>query len=464
MAVEEELEGLSFPEAPRIVVKPPGPKSLELLNAQRELETKSLIYPKAFRFAIDAAKGATIRDVDGNYYIDWVAGIAVLNVGHNNPYVAQAVREQLDRYWHWMSEIPSEARIRFLRNLHSILPEGLRGKAKVMTTVTGADACEAAIALARWVTKKPVIMAFEGAYHGIHQGIVMATAKTELQLYAGVPLVNVVRVPYPYPYRCPLPARDAEDCGNAVLNYIDHLLSDPYTGIGEVGAILVEPIQGEGGYIVPPKNFLKGLREIADKHGILLIADEVQTGVGRTGKWWAVEHFGVTPDIMCISKAIGGGIPTSVIAYRAEYDEKLPDEAFHFGTYRANPLALAAGAAAIEYIQSRNLLDRTLQLGDYARRAFEDIAERYPIIGDVRGIGFMIGVELVKDKSTKEPGTELASEVRRRLFERGVLMHTCGHFGNVMRFMAPLVLTRRHLDEGIRIFEEVIRELSREVK
>ncbi len=143
----------------------------------------------------------------------------------------------------------------------------------------------------------------------------MATAKTELQQYAGVPpLVNVVRVPYPYPYRCPLPAKDAEDCGNAVLNYIDHLLSDPYTGIGEVGAILVEPIQGEGGYIVPPRNFLRGLREIADKHGILLIVDEVQTGVGRTGKWWAVEHFGITPDIMCISKAIGGGIPTSVVA------------------------------------------------------------------------------------------------------------------------------------------------------
>ncbi|MGC9153760.1 MAG: aspartate aminotransferase family protein [Vulcanisaeta sp.] len=464
MTVEEELESMSFSEAPKIVVKPPGPKSLELLNAQRELETKSLIYPKAFRFAIDAARGATIRDVDGNYYIDWVAGIAVMNVGHNNPYVVQAIKEQLDRYWHWMSEVPSEARIRFLRNLHSILPEGLRGKAKVMTSVTGADACETAIALARWVTKKPVILAFEGAYHGVHQGIVMATAKTELQVYAGTPLINVVRVPYPYPYRCPLPAKDAEDCGNAVLNYIDHLLSDPYTGIGEVGAIIVEPIQGEGGYIVPPRNFLRGLREIADKHGILLIADEVQTGVGRTGKWWAVEHFGVTPDIMCISKAIGGGIPTSVVAYRAEYDEKLPDDTFHFGTYRANPLALAAGAAAIEYIQSRNLLDRTVQLGNYAREAFEDIAERYPIIGDVRGIGFMIGVELVKNKSTKEPGTELASEVRRRLFERGVLMHTCGHFGNVMRFMAPLVLTKRHLDEGIRIFEDVIKELSREAK
>ncbi|WP_084019902.1 aspartate aminotransferase family protein [Vulcanisaeta thermophila] len=459
MSIESELESLSFPEAPKIIVKPPGPKSLELLRAQEELETRALVYPKAFRFAIDSARGATIRDVDGNYYIDWVAGIAVMNVGHNNPYVAQAIKEQLDRYWHWMSEVPSEVRIRFLRNLHSILPEGLRGRAKVMTTVTGADACEAAIALARWVTRKPVVMAFEGAYHGVHQGIVMATAKTELQHFAGVPLVNVVRVPYPYPYRCPLPAKDPEDCGNAVLNYIEHLLSDPYTGIGEVGAIIVEPIQGEGGYIVPPRNFLRGLREIADRHGILLIADEVQTGVGRTGRWWAVEHFGVTPDIMCVSKAIGGGIPTSFIVYRSEYDEKVP-EMFHFGTYRANPLALAAGSAVIEYIQSRNLLERTRQLGEYALRAFEDIAERYQVIGDVRGLGFMIGIELVKDARTKEPGAELAVQVRKELFERGVLMHTCGHYGNVMRFMAPLVLTRRHLDEGIRVFEEVIRGLS----
>ena len=456
ISVEEELEGLSFPEAPRIIVKPPGPKSLELLNAQGEFETSSVVYPKAFRFAIDSARGATIRDVDGNYYIDWVAGIAVLNVGHNNPYVVQSVLEQLGRYWHWMSEVPSEVRVRFLRNLHSILPEGLKGRAKVIFGVTGADACETAVALARWVSGKPMIMAFEGAYHGIHQGIVTATAKTELQVYAGVPMVNIARVPYPYPYRCPLPAKDAEDCGNAILNYIEHLLSDPYSGIGQVGAIIVEPVQGEGGYIVPPRGFLKGLRDIADRHGVLLIVDEVQTGVGRTGKWWAVEHFGITPDIMCMSKAIGGGIPMSVVAYRADYDEKLP-EMFHLGTYRANPLALAAGAATIEYIQSRNLLDRTLQLGEYARRTFEDMADRYPVIGNVRGLGFMIGVELVRDKSTKDPGAKLAGYVRRMLFENGVLMHTCGHFGNVLRFMAPLVLTRRHLDDGLMIFEEVIK-------
>jgi 4-aminobutyrate aminotransferase len=457
---EEEFEALSFPEAPRIVIKPPGPRSLELLSVQRELETNTVIYPKIFQFAIESARGATIRDVDGNVYIDWVAGIAVLNVGHRNPFVYEAIKNQLDKYWHWMSEIPSEARITFLKKLHSILPEGLRGKAKIMTSVTGADACEAAMKIARWVTKKPVILAFEGAYHGVHQGAVMATAKRNLQMYAGVPLVNVVRVPYPYPYRCPFPARDPEECGYAVLSYIEHLLEDPYSGVGEVAGIIVEPIQGEGGYIVPPKNFLKGLREIADKYGVLLIADEVQSGVGRTGRWWGIENFNVSPDIMCISKAIGGGIPISFVAYRSDLDEKL-EETFHFGTYRANPLGLAAGAAVIEYIETRNLLERTRALGEYALRRFSELMDQSNIVGDVRGIGFMIGIELVEDKKSKKPGTKLATELRKRLFEKGLLMHTCGHYGNVMRFMAPLVITKRHLDIGLDIFAETIRELEK---
>ena len=457
---EEEFEALSFPEAPRIIVKPPGPRSLELLSVQKELETNAVIYPKIFQFAIESARGATIRDVDGNVYIDWVAGIAVLNVGHRNPFVYEAIKNQLDKYWHWMSEIPSEARITFLKKLHSILPEGLRGRAKIMTSVTGADACEAAMKIARWVTKKPVILAFEGAYHGVHQGAVMATAKRNLQMYAGVPLINVVRVPYPYPYRCPYPARDPEECGYAVLSYIEHLLEDPYSGVGEVAGIIVEPIQGEGGYIVPPKNFLKGLREIADKYGVLLIADEVQSGVGRTGRWWGIENFNVSPDIMCISKAIGGGIPISFVAYRSDLDEKL-EETFHFGTYRANPLGLAAGAAVIEYIETRNLLERTKALGEYALRRFSELMDQSNIVGDVRGIGFMIGVELVEDKKSKKPGAKLATELRRRLFEKGLLMHTCGHYGNVMRFMAPLVITKRHLDIGLDIFAETIRELEK---
>lgn len=455
MLVEDKFEKLSYEEAPKIIVKPPGEKSKLLLNLQKQLETESVVYPKIFQMAIDSAKGATIRDVDGNYYIDWIAGIAVMNVGHSNPYIIESIKNQLDKYVHWMSEIPSEIRVEFLKKLHSILPM----RSKVMTTVTGADACEAAIALAKWITGKQNIIAFDGAYHGVHQGIISATAKRELQHYSGMPYIGVVRAPYPYPYRCPFRARDEEECGELVLEYLERLLSDPYSGVGEIAGILVEPIQGEGGYIVPPKNFLKGLRELADKYSLLLIIDEVQSGVGRTGKWWALEHFGVTPDIMCISKAIGGGIPISFIAFKEEFDNKLP-EMFHLGTYRANPLGLAAGKAVIEYIQNNDLLERTSKLGEYALSRFLEMKEKYEIIGDVRGKGFMIGIEIVDDKNTKKPSQKLANMIRRELFQRGILMHTCGHYGNVMRFMAPLIISRRHLDIGLDIFENVIREVT----
>lgn len=455
MLLEEDYEKMSYEEAPKIVVKPPGEKSKILLNMQRKLETESVIYPKIFEMAIDSARGATLKDVDGNYYIDWIAGIAVINVGHSNTYVINSIKKQLDKYVHWMSEIPSEVRIEFLKNLNSILPM----RSKIITTVTGADACETAISLAKWITGKSNIIAFDGAYHGVHQGIITATAKRELQRYSGMPYINTIRVPYPYTYRCPFKVGNEEECGQLILDYIERLLNDPYSGIGEVAAILVEPIQGEGGYIVPPKNFLKGLREIADKYSVLLILDEVQSGVGRTGKWWALEHYGIIPDIMCISKAIGGGIPISFVAFKEDFDIKLP-EMFHLGTYRANPLGLAAGNAVIEFIRNNNLLERVAKLGEYALSRFSEIKEKYEIIGDVRGIGFMIGVEIVENKNNKKPAMKLTNAIRKLLFQRGVLMHTCGHYGNVLRFMSPLVISRRHLDIGIDIFEEVVKEIA----
>jgi len=459
MSFEEEFRELSYPEAPKIVVKPPGPRSLKILEKQAELETRALLYPKVFKLAIESARGATIRDVDGNYYIDWVAGIAVLNVGHNNPYVAKYVREQLDRYWHWISEVPTEFRIRALEKIHSILPQGLRGNAKILTTVTGADACEAAVSLARWVTGKSTIIAFSGAYHGVHLGAVILTAKKTLLKYKGMPLINVIRAPYPYPYRCPFNVKDEVECAYRCLEFVEYMIKDPYSGAGEVAGIIFEPIQGEGGYIIPPREFIKGLREIADKYGVLLIDDEVQAGVGRTGKWWGIEHFGVTPDIMCISKAIGNGIPISFVAFRKDLDEKLP-EMIHLGTYRANPLGLAATTGVIEYIESRNLLERTRLLGEYALKRFKELQEKYEFIGDVRGIGFMIGIEIVKSKENKEPDPSKAEAIKKELFSRGVLMHTCGHYGETFRFMSPLVITKEHLDKGLEVFEEVLKSLK----
>ena len=376
------MQGLSFEEAPRMLVKPPGPKSKELLAKQSALETRAVIYSKAFPFAIDSAKGATVRDVDGNIYIDWVSGISVLNLGHNNPDVSAAVKSQMDRIWHAL-EIPTEARMGFLERIHSILPGNLRGHAKILFTVTGGDACEAAVSLAKYVSGKRTLIAFEGAYHGVHQGIVGATASRQYLASSGAMRYGVFHLPFPYPYRFPLPVERKGDEAKVVLRYLEHLLTDSHSGLDDACGIIVEPIQGEGGYIVPPDDFLPGLREIADKFQVPLIVDEVQTGFGRTGRFWGCELTGTSPDIMCVSKSVGAGIPLSLIAYRDEYDNKLP-EAFHIGTYRANPLALAAGSASIDFIKQTDLLSRVQQLGRKTISRFQQIADASSKIGEVR--------------------------------------------------------------------------------
>ena len=451
-------EQLSYENAPLIVVKPPGPKSQELLAEQSRLETQSAYYNKAFPFAIDSAKGSTIRDVDGNLFIDWISGMCVLNLGHNNPAVVAAVRSQEEKVWHTL-ETPTSVRIEFLKQIHSVLPGALKGAAKALFTVTGGDACEAAVGLARYVTKRSTIIAFQGSYHGGNQGIVSSTSNKKLLGMSGTLRQGVFHLPFPYSYRFPFPVEKKGDETKVLLEYLEGLLQDPHSGLDEPAGIIVEPIQCEGGYIIPPSDFLPGLREIADKHQIPLIADEVQTGFGRTGKFWASELTNTTPDIMCISKAMGGGIPVSMIAYRQEYDKSLP-EMFRVGTYRANALALAAGAASIEYIKKENLLERAQTLGRKTKSAFERIADSSNIIGDVRGVGFMIGMELVESKETKKPAPEKTMKLRRYMFENGLLMQGCGHFGNVMRFMAPLTISESLLERGLEIFERGVKVVT----
>lgn len=451
-----ETQELSYEDAPRISVKPPGPKSQELLAKQRKLETRAVIYSKAFPFAIDSAKGATIKDVDGNLYIDWLSGICVLNLGHNNPFVNEAVRAQMDRIWHAL-EIPTESRINFMEKINSVMPGALRDHARFLFTVTGGDACEAAISLAKHVTGKHTMIAFEGAYHGVHQGIVSLTSSRKYLQTSGTIRSGVFHLPYPYSYRFPFPAEKGDE-GKVVLRYLEHLLVDEHSGLDDPAGIIVEPVLGEGGYVVPPADFLPGLREIADKFQIPLIIDEVQAGFGRTGKFWGCELTETKPDIMCISKSVGAGLPLSLIAYREDYDETVPD-AFHLGTYRGNPIATAAGAASIDYIKRENLLSRVTKLGEKAKSRFEGIASSTSKVGEVRGIGFMIGNEIVESKQTKTPSKDSAVKLRKIMFENGLLMHTCGHFGNVLRFMAPLVISEGLLDRGLSIYEKAVKSL-----
>lgn len=442
-------------QAPMIVTKPPGPKSRELISKQSSLETKAVIYSKAFPFAIESGNNASIRDVDGNIYIDWVSGICVLNLGHQNPMVTEAVKAQMDKIWHAL-ELPTQARIDFLEKVHSVLPPGLKDKAKVMMTVTGGDACEAAVSIAKRVTRKKTIIAFEGSYHGIHQGIVSLTSSRDYLEYSGTVRQGVFRLPYPYSYRFPFPVENKGDEGKVVLRYLEHLLEDEHSGLDDAAGILVEPIQGEGGYIIPPEDFLPGLREITDRYQIPLIIDEVQTGFGRTGKFWGCELTDTRPDIMCVSKSVGAGLPLSLVAYNKEYDDVL-ESGFHLGTYRGNPLAMVAGSASIDYIKENSILERVQRLGPNLVSGFERIGDASKHVGEVRGVGFMVGNEIVESKESRKPSKALAAAFRKNMFESGLLMHTCGHYANVLRFMAPLTIEEVLIDRGLDIYERVVK-------
>ena len=440
--MEENLD-LSILDAPIIRVTPPGPKSLQILKQQEEYETSAINYPKYFKIAIDKAQGSTIVDVDGNVYIDIFTGIAVVGLGHNNPYIRQKVEEQLNKIWHTL-EIPTEIRVNFSKKLLSTL--GF--KAKLLFTTTGADAVEAAVKIARWVTGKKTIIAFEGSYHGITAGTLGFTGANRFKEFQPFFDERVAKFPYPYPYRCPF-----KDCLNEILSLIDYAISNPaYLG-GDVAGILVEPIQGEGGYVVPPKGFLKGLKEIAEKYGIPLIVDEVQTGVGRTGKMWAYQWENIQPDIVAISKAIGEGIPVSMVAFREDFD-KLP-QGFHLGTYRGNPLGLAAGLAALEFIETHDILSRVQRLGKKVLDELKEIDN--PHVGEVRGLGFMIGIELVKDG--KEPWSEGAKKVIEESLKRGLLVYKAGRWDNVIRLMPHLTIPESLLDKGVSILKDVLRSL-----
>ena len=446
---------ISFPDAPRIVHPPPGPRSTALLEAQRRWETEAVGYPHYFPIAPKIGQGATIEDVDGNRFIDWVAGISVLNLGHRHPRLVAAMEAQAREIWHAL-ELPTEARVRFLDTLQQCLPGTLRGRARIFFTVSGGDAVETAVALADHAQGHRGTVAFSGAYHGVHGGVVNLTAGRRYRDTSSFSGGSVIRVPYPDPYR---PVLGADEGSEGTIRYLEHLVSDPHSGVDRISSVLVEPILGEGGYVVPPEDFLPSLREFCDRHGILLIADEVQTGLGRTGKLWAVEHSKVTPDILCIAKTIGGGIPLSVVAYRDDLVKELP-RGFHLGTYRGNPLALAVGTETLRILQEGDLLERTRHRGPKVLQRFRAMADGHPSIGDVRGKGFMIGVEFVRDRAHRGAWGERAKEMRSALLARGVLMHTCGAWDQVLRFMSPLMIEDELLERGLNAFDEALDSLD----
>ena len=457
--MEREFAELHFPEAPKIVVDPPGPKTRVLLDRQRIAESKAVYYPVGLPLALEAGKGATLRDVEGNYYIDLYAGISVLNVGHSNPVVLEAVRRQEEKLVHTL-DFPSTPRVELAEKLGEIAPGNLRGSAKILFGgPTGSDAVEGAIKLARFNTKRRTMISFEGSYHGQTAMALSLTSSTGFKENF-VPLAPEVHfVPFAYCYRC-FAGLEYPACGLQCAKYIRHIIEDPYSGVVKPAAILVEPIQGEGGIIVPPDDWLPELRKICTDHSIPLIIDEIQAGFGRTGKMFACEHSGTSPDIMTMAKAIGGiGYPLAAIAYHKDLDIWEPGA--HVGTFRGHVLAMAASLAAINYVEEKELLPHCLKLGRQTLQRLRDFADECQSIGEVRGKGLMIGLEFVKDKETKEPWKEITSEIQLKCLKKGVLVWKAGHFGNCIRFLPPLVITSELLDTALYIFEDSVKEAEK---
>lgn len=435
-------------------LKLPGPKARALIK--RDSAVISSSYPRSYPFVMDHGKGCEVWDVDGNRFLDFMAGIAVLSTGHAHPKVVKAIQEQAEKFIHISSDFYHEKWIQLAEKLDEIAP--FQESAVSFMTNSGTEAVEAAIKLARYHTGRSNFIGFTGAFHGRTMGAITFTASKSLYHKGFYPLMNgVVHAPYPNPYRPVLERKHGEDYGETVVRYIEEQILGHILPPDEVAGILVEPIQGEGGYIVPPPGFFPALRKLCDKYGILLIADEVQSGMGRTGKWWAIEHFNTEPDIFTSAKGIASGMPLGACVARKSV--MTWERGAHGNTYGGNPLACAAALATIELLE-QEYLQNAAEAGQYMLDALQEIQARHPSIGDVRGIGLMIGVEFVLDRKTKEPAKNLTERVVQLAFERGLLLLSCGK--SVIRIAPPLCITRPEIDEGLKIFEEAIERAEKE--
>jgi 4-aminobutyrate aminotransferase len=423
----------------------PGPKAQALIERDKKVVSSS--YPRGYPFVMDHGKGVDVWDVDGNRYIDMMAGIAVLSTGHSHPKVVKAVQNAAEKFLHISSDFYHDGWVRLSEKLNEIAP--FEENAKIFLTNSGTEAVETAIKLAKYHTRRSNFIGFTGAFHGRTMGSVAFTASKPKYHSGFYPLMpGVTHVPFPYEYRPVLERRAGEDYGETVVRYLEEEVFGHNVPGDEVAGILVEPIQGEGGYVVPPAGFFPALRKLCDKYGILLIADEVQSGMGRTGKWWAIEHFGVEPDIITSAKGIASGLPLGACIAR-ESVMTWPKGA-HGNTYGGNPISCAASLATIDLLEE-SYLANAAEVGQYALDALHEIQARHPSIGEVRGKGLMIGVEFVKDKSTREPNEEVRNMIEDIGYEHGLLLLGCGK--STIRLAPPLCITKNEMDEALEIFE-----------
>ena len=430
-----------------------GPQAQAIIA--RDAASLSPSYTREYALVVDHAQGSEVWDVDGRRYIDFMAGVAVMNVGHRHPAVVKAVQAQIDQFWHiCLSDFFYPQAVALAEKLQAIAP---MKETLVYFGNSGTEAVEAAIKLAMYKTGRSQFIGFMGGFHGRTLGSLSFTSSKSVQRAHYHPGVQVYHIPYPDAYRPLLAIADSQSYGDVVIDYLENHVFERLVSPQDVAGILVEPIQGEGGYIVPAPNFFPRLRQLCDKYGILLIADEIQSGVGRTGKWWAIEHEGVEPDIVCFAKGVGSGLPIGGIIARKALMVWGPGA--HGSTFGGNPVAAAAALATLQTIEQEGILAQAAATGDYILDALAEMQSRHASIGQVRGRGLMIGLEFVRDRQTKEQAVALRNDIIQRAFAKGLLIIPCG--ANAIRMTPPLNIPRRLVDEGLQLFEAALTEAER---
>ena len=437
--------------APLIVTSYPGPEARRVIERMRAVEgagprTAGTDDP----LVVAEAHGATIVDPDGNEFVDLAASFAAASLGHSHPDVVEAIRDQAGRMAHVSSGFASEPRVAFEEALREIAPPGLD---RILLGLSGSDANDTALKLARSLTGRREVIAFSGGYLGRSSGVIGLNGKAAQR-------VQVARdpeahfLPYPYLYRWPIGR--AEDAGEQALGLVRHALEDPASGVGPVAAIVIEPVQGNGGIVIPPDGFLAGLRDLCDRHGIVLVFDEIQCGFGRTGRLWAAEHAGVVPDLMTVGKGIGGGMPVSAVVGRPDVMRHWP-AGTHTSTFMGNAVNLAAGRAAIEVMRRDRLWERSEHLGAELIKSLHAVLAGTPPVGEVRGVGLFIGIEIVTDAESRTPDPALANRIRRAAFDRGVLVGIAGHAESVLKICPPLTIEEPLLETAAGILVDSIK-------
>lgn len=433
---------------PLVITEIPGPFGRGIVELDDKYMATST---KSAPLVVDRALGEKVWDVDGNVFLDFTSGVSVLNIGHCHPEVVRAVRDQAGKVMHFAgTDYYYDVQARLAQRLATIAPG--KGEKKVFLSNSGAESIEAAMKLTRWSTGRKQFIAFLGAFHGRTLGALSLTCSKRAQRARYFPMVpGVVHMPYAYCYRCPY-HQEYPSCGIWCAKILDEVYLDALLPPDEVAALFYEPVQGEGGYIVPPKEFLPTISKICRSHGILTVDDEVQAGMGRTGRMWAAEHFGLDPDVTCMAKSLGSGMPIAATVFRKELDWGVPGA--HSNTYGGNCLACASSLATLDVIEREGVIEQAERKGAFMHKRLQEMMERFEPIGDVRGIGMMRALEFVEDRRTKTPAIKLRNEVLGNLLRMGVIALGCGR--SSIRLIPPLTIEDANLDTGLRLLEESI--------